>query len=376
MTVKKFGFLLIVAVLIYIFSFTSFAVSQDLFDKQVESSGAIELFENLTEEQKELLEKLDIDSVDFEKLLGLSPRKIFDLLFEVISGNYKTPLKTSFNIATMIIAVSIASQFLPNEGKMIRVVSIFAVLCIALNLIIPLTSCITRVISAIDLSSDFMLGLIPVLASVITVSGNPILALSYNSMCFMVAQAVVQIANGFIRPLIQIILSLGLITPINDAVSFDKFIAFIKKITVLIMSGAATVFILMLTVKGMLADASDGVAVRGIRFLIGNVVPFIGGAISDAYISILGTLSLVKNTVAVFAITVIAVTNLPVITECICWIIAINLLEALTDIFSLKNISQLLSACASAVSLLTVLLLLISIVFILSIGLIMVIKGG
>ena len=376
MTVKKCRALLVFIVLIYAFSFMAFAQANDFFEEQIESSGANELFDNLSDEQKELLGKLDIVGVDFEKFLAISPHKVFDLLFEVISGNYKSPMKTSFNIGAMIIAVSIASQFLGNDGKMFRVVSIFAVLCISLCLIMPLTYCITRVVSAIELSSDFMLGLIPVLAAVITVSGNPVLALSYNSLCFMLAQAITQLANSFIRPLIQLLLSLGIITPINDSVSFEKIIAFIKKITVLIMSAAATVFILLLTVKGVLANASDGVAVRGIRFLIGNIVPFIGGAISDAYVSILGTLSLVKNTVAVFAVAVVAVTNLPVIIECLCWILAINLLEALSDMFALKNISKLLSACGSAISLLEVLLLLISIVFILSVGLIMVIKGG
>ena len=79
---------------------------------------------------------------------------------------------------------------------------------------------------------------------------------------------------------------------------------------------------------------------------------------------------------SVFAIAVISITSIPVISECLCWILALNLLEALGDMFSLKNISQLLSSCASALSLLTVLLVLISIVFILSIGLIMIIKGG
>lgn len=376
MIVKKCRVLLVTAVLFFLFSFASFAQTDEYYEAQIEKSGANELFDNLTDEQRKLLEKLGVESVDYESFLSVSPHRVFDLLFEVISLNYKTPLKTTLNIAAMIIAVSIASQFLSNDGKMLRAVSVFTVLCIALCLIIPLTDCISRVVSAVELSSDFMLGLIPVLAAVITVSGNPILALSYNSLCFMAAQAAAQIANGFIKPLIQVVLSLSIISPLNDSVSFEKIIAFIKKTTVLIMSAAATVFILLLSVKGMLANASDGVAVRGIRFLIGNIVPFIGGAISDAYISIIGTLSLVKNTVAVFAITVVCVTNLPVILECMCWIFAINLLEALTDMFSLRNISQLLSSCASAVSLLTVLLLLISVVFILSIGLIMVIKGG
>ena len=132
----------------------------------------------------------------------------------------------------------------------------------------------------------------------------------------------------------------------------------------------------MLSMKGMLAAAADNVAVRGVRFLIGNIVPVVGGAVSDAYLSIVGTLNLVKSTVGVFAVAAVAVINLPVITQCVLWVFSLNLLSAFSDVFSQGQLSRLFSSASSALTLLTVSVLFEMLVFLLSLGLVLVIKGG
>lgn len=373
---KRFFILVSVIFGLIVFSLSVFAQSQEIYDEQMESSGANDLIDSLNDEQKDLLAKLGIYRVDFASLFSAQPRKVFDLIFEVFTANYQSPLKSSLTVAVIIIAVSIASQFISSDDKTNRVIFTFGVLSVSVCLIVPLSTCITRVISAIELMSDFILALLPVLACVLTVSGNPAAALSYNSLCFAAAQILTKMANDFIKPIIQIILSLSVISGINDLINFEKIIAFVKKTVVFILSFVSTVFVTLLSLKGMLANAADSVAVRGIRFLIGNSIPVVGGAISDAYNSIIGTLSMVKNTVAVFAVVAITVMTLPVIAECVCWIFMLYLLSTLAEMFSLSKISSVLTSLASAVTLLAVSLVLVVIVFILSIGLIMLLKGG
>lgn len=373
---KRCFVLMSIIIGMFVFSFWSYAQSQTIYDEQMKSSGAEDLIETLTDEQKDLLSGLGIESVDFASLFSADPHKVFDIFFEVLSDNYQSPLKSAGSVLVMIVALNIASQFISSDDKTNQVIFNFGVLSISLCLLVPLSACIARVVSAIGLTADFMKALLPVLACVLTVSGNPTAALSYNSLCFAAAQIVTQIADGFIKPIIQIILSLSVMSGINDSINFEKTVSFVKKTVVFILSFISTVFVALLSLKGALANAADTVAVRGIRFLIGNSIPVVGGAVSDAYNSIIGTLLMVKNTVAVFAVAAIGVINLPVIAECVCWIFALNLLSAFSDIFSLKKISSMLASVASSVTLLTVSLVMVVIVFVLSIGLIMLIKGG
>ena len=373
---KRILSFLSVGLWIFVFSFCAFAQQEELFDKQIEASGANELFDYLDEEQIEMLSSLGIDKIDFDSVFSTSPRKIIDLFYQIVSGEYRSALEAGLRAAVMIIAVAVASQFFSGDDRVQKAAFTVAALCISLSIVIPMSTCLARVMSAIELSANFMLALIPVLATVLTVSGNPTAALSYNSLCFVAAQVVTGLSSEFIKPVIQITLSLSVVTGLNESVSFEKIVSFIKKTVILLMSMTSTLFITMLTLKGMLATSADTVAVRGLRFLIGNLIPVIGGAVSDAYTSISGTLLLVKNTAAVFGIAALGVTVLPVIAECFCWIFAVNALAMLSDMLSQDRISSLLRSVSSATVLLTVSLLFIFVVFVLSIGLVMLMKGS
>ncbi len=363
-------------VLSVLLSFNAFAYSGDIYEKQMESSGAKELFNHLSDEQLEMLEDLGITEPSFDAFLNVSPRKVFDLFYQILMNEYKSPLAYTATVSVMIIAVSLISQFMSQSERLMRLISAFSVICISLCVIVPLGECLSRVVSAIRMSADFMLALIPVLATVITVSGNPTAALTYNSFCFFAAQLVVMLSADFIRPFIQTTLALSMMSGFGDSVNFEKIVVFIKRLTMFLMSFSSTVFITMLSLKGMLSASADTVAVRGIRFMIGNLIPVVGGAISDAYTSISGTLLLVKNTAAVIGIVAVAFINLPILIECVCWVFSFSCLSMLSEMFSQDKTASLIRSVSSCVVMMTVMLLFIVIVFILSVGLVMLMKGS
>ncbi len=373
---KRFLTYVSTIVIALLFSLTVCAHSDDIYEKQMESSGVNDLFNRLSDEQSEILEELGITEPSFEAFLSVSPRKVFDLFYQILMNEYKSPFAYTVTVSVMVIAVSLVSQFLPQSEKLMRLITAFSVVCVSLCVIVPLGECVSRVVSAISMSADFMLALIPVLATVLTVSGNPAAALSYNSFCFFAAQAVVALSADFIRPFIHTTLALSMISGFGDTVNFEKIVMFIKRITMFLMSFTSTVFITMLSLKGMLSASADTVAVRGIRFMIGNLIPVVGGAISDAYTSISGTLQLVKNTAAVIGIVAVAAINLPVLIECVCWVFSFSCLSMLSEMFSQDKTASLIRSVSSCVVMMTVMLLFIVVVFILSVGLVMLMKGS
>ena len=227
-----------VSIILFLFCFalTAHAESENLFDEQMESIGVNSLFDNLNDEQKEILKNLGVTELSYETFLEISPRKVFDLFYQVLMNEYKTPLSYTVTVSVIIIAVSVAAQFMSSDDKFTRLISTFSLVCISLCIIVPLGECLSRVLSAIKISADFMLALIPVLVAVLAVSGNPTAAFSYNSLCFYAAQIVVAISSGFIRPLIQATLSLSMMGSLTKLVNFEKIIQFIKRFTMFLMS--------------------------------------------------------------------------------------------------------------------------------------------
>lgn len=374
---KKTAVMLFLPLILICFSFKALcAQNNELFDEQIEASGANELFDVLTRDELELLEKLGMDVIDFESVFSPSLRSVTDLFWQIIRNEYNLPFEALGVAATCVVALAAVNHMLPDGIRASKMVGLTANIVTALSVIIPLSACITRAVSAISLSSSFITALVPVLAAIITASGKPALALTYNSLSFAAAQAVSALGNQVIRPVVQVVMSLSVISSVSQSADITKIVEFAKKTAVFIMSLSATVFVTMLSLKGMLAASADTVTVRGIRFLIGNMIPVVGGAVSDAYQSIIGTLSLVKNTVGVFAIAAVAVINLPVIAECVMWVFSLNLLALLGDIFSQSSLCSLFRSISSAVVLLCVTVVLETLVFLLSVGLVLVIGGS
>ncbi len=373
---KRIIYFLLIFLLSALFSFNIYAYDSQLFAEQVESSGASELWDELGTEEKDLLVRLGIGDIDFESVFSASPRKIFDFFFEIVRNEYSSPFNSFVSLLVIVIIAAAVGQFISPDSENSRAVDFIAQIVCALCIIVPLSACLTRTISAIYASSNFVKALIPVLAAIITVSGNPTLALTYNSLSFYIAQGVAHLGDSVFRPIIQIVFSLSIISSLSDAVNIKAIVEFIKKAIIFLLSFSATVFVTTLTIKGMLASSADNAAVRGIRFLIGNMIPIVGSAISDAYLSIAGTLGLVKNTVGVFAVAAVCAINLPVLVESVMWILMINILAAVGDLFGQNRLSQLFRCISSSIVLLCAALLFEAVVFVLSVGLVLVIKGS
>lgn len=373
---KRLISVLLAVFLLVSLSLIASAVSEQAeYREQMESSGASELIGSLSDEDRESLRALGVEEVDFDTLFRISPRRVFDLISDVVRREYRSPLKAALSAASVLLLLAAAQVFVSDEKFSHTILQLGSVI-LGLMLAVPLANCIVRLASAVQAQSRMMLALIPVLAVVITLSGNPTLALSYNTMTFAMAQAVVQLVQNTVCPLIRITLSLSLVSSLSGSFGLKQAVAFLKKTGVFLMSLAATIFVTMLVLKSSLASSADTVAVRGVRFLIGRAIPVVGSAVSDAYLSLLGSLNLVKNSAAVFGVIAVLVVALPVVTEGLIWSFALNLLASLAELLGLSQPSDLLRAMSGGLTLLNVTLVLTSVVMVLSIGLIMLIKGG
>lgn len=373
---KRLLHILLVLLFLLALSFTAFSLDSDIFNEQMEASGANDLWDTLSDKETDLLDKLGIKENDFDGVFNVSFRNIADFFYEIVRGEYDSVFDRLLLLLAVIVVIAAVNQFIPDDAKLTELLEFIGSVIAAVLVLTSLSSCITNAVASIHSSCSFITALVPVLAAIITVSGLPTLALTYNTLSFTVAQFVSHSGDSFVAPLIRIVLALSVVSTVNKTVNIGKFVDFIKKITVFIFSFMSTVFITMLSMKGMLAASADNVAVRGIRFLIGNMIPIVGGAVSDAYLSIVGTLNLVKNTVGVFAVAAVSAINLPVLIECVLWIFSLNLLGAVADVFSRNVLSQLFRSVSSALTLLSVSVLFEMLVFLLSLGLVLVVKGS
>ena len=224
--------------------------------------------------------------------------------------------------------------------------------------------------------SYFVLSFIPVFSGVTAAAGKPASSVAYHATIFAAAQFFSQLMANLIVPLLGLFLAISIAGAATDVIKVESLAKSLKTAATWILTFCMTVFVGLLTVKGLVSGAADTVTVRATKFMISSFVPVVGGALSDAYNSVFGCLGVVKNTVGVFGIIAIAVTFLPVVLELTLMMAALWGSTAIGDIFGREKEVSILKAASSALTIMLGVILCYGMMIIVSITIMLMLGTG
>lgn len=355
--------------LLYMFTYTCFA--EDSSESGVtEQAQAVfsELLSSLEEETKEALSEIGIDDADYTQLLSLSPKRVVDAILELITGKMSEKLKAVGFVCALLVLSAVLEGFAQPGSTMHSVFSVFTTLLIVVSLLLPVSESLVQAFSAMELSSNFLLAYIPAFAGVISMSGKPLSSAAYSSVMIGLSNLLAQCNVKVFLPVVQVFFSLNIVSSVQPKYAFNSLVAFFKKAVTVLLGFSATIFTGLLAIKGSLASAGDSVAVRGVKMLVGSAVPVVGSALSDAYTSVLGSITLIQNAVGIFGIVVFALMHVPVILDLLLWYLALSFTASVSEALGQKQAATLLNGIASTVSLVNTLVIFTAFILIISTG--------
>lgn len=372
---RKVKIFAVCVLIILSFSVNAYAAGEsEYFNGQVKSSGAEDILSGLDSETKERLGELGIEDVNFSSLFDVSFSKIFSFVKKAAEGKLESPLKSLMKLLSVIILIAVCESFMPDDDKMKNVINMAAVLFSVTVIISPLYDAMESAVSSVGVCADFMKSLIPVLVGIVSASGNPSLAVSFQSCAFAAAEVISALGKNYVVPIVGAVTALDLTGSLMPSMKLSGITELVKKTVIQTLSFTATLYVSFLGIKGALANAADTVASKGIKLVISSAVPIVGGAVSEAYSGIIGSLVLVRSTVGIFGIIVIAVITVPSMLQLLFWIFALKLGAAAGEVFSLGGVSSLLKALSCAITLLNVVILFGAVLFIISLALLLSLK--
>ena len=308
-------------------------------------------------------------------MLSPSPKKIISMFADIARGSFKKPIKDMIIIAGVVVLVGLikGTAAAENFSEPLNIVIGCAV---AITVFASSAGVISQGMSAVETTSDFMLALIPVLAGIITAAGNPTLALTYGSFAMAAAQAAAQTAGNIIMPLCGAFSAFGVSASLSPELKLIKLADMIKKLTIGVLSFIAAAFSAVLGLKSLLAGSADTLASKGIKLALSSAVPIVGGALSDAYSSIIGSVSLLKSTVGVFGVIAVVMIDLPVVLQLTARIILLKLLGVLSSSMGDDTTGEVLDTLSSALTVITAAVIFTAALFIISTGIVISVKAG
>ena len=327
-----------------------------------------EIFDELDSQTRELLDELGVNGGGFNDILELSPRKIISLIIELIKGKWKEPVKTVGLVACICVMGSVINTLNISKIKNESLFSFFEASIVMICVVVPLASVLASAVSAMKLMSNFMLAYIPIFTAVISASGMSLSAFSYNAVLLSFSQLCSRVSADLIVPFVFLLTCASVYSSVGTSINTSDIIALIKKALTLTLSLLAGIFTGLLAMKSKIAIAADSLAVKGIKLLSGSVIPIVGGALGDAFSSVLGSFALIKNTVGAFGIAAILLMVLPSVLSLLLWYFSLSVCSVICSFTGSNTTSDVLKNISSCVSMVNVVLLFFSTVFIISTG--------
>lgn len=315
----------------------------------------------------------DISVSETEGIMNITPQMIFEYMWQ----NFKSSLSKPFRMLVTIFIVVILATFsegicdISKKSGMTRVYNMLCVIACIGAVIYYIKDSLYQAMQTIEDSGVFMLSYIPVFSGVVATSGGVTTATTYQLIVVFAAEMFVSLSSEIIMPLLSLCLSAGIVEAINPSVSLSGIVKGISKSVKIIMGLSLTVFSGLITVQSIVGTATDSVALRTGKFVVSNLVPVVGNAVSDAYSTVKGSIGILRNSTGTFGVIAIFLIVVPPIISVFSTTLCIYIGEIVADVFSVKPISSFLKTAYNTMSVCLSVIICFAMMFIISTTIIM-----
>lgn len=313
----------------------------------------------------------DLDPVEYIKGYikngesNLSIKTVAGAITSFLFKEVKTVLALSISIIVIAIMCSLLKNLqsaFSNEG--ISNIAFFA--CYSILIIILSKSFVVSINIAIDVIkdlSDFMAAILPVLVMMLGSIGGFAQAATMDPIIMGATLIIPRIYTTVIIPLILITFVLEFTNNISSEHKIGNLCKLTKQTTIWLQGIILTVFIGLLTVRGITSSTIDAVTLKTAKFAIDNFIPIVGKAFSDAITSVAGYSLIIKNAVSSIGLIIIILMVLYPVIKLILISFVYKLTAAVIEPISDKRITSSIASASDSLILLMSCVLSVSLMF-------------
>lgn len=278
-------------------------------------------------------------------------------------------VKTALSFSISIIVVAIMCSLIKNlqsafSSEGISNIAFFA--CYSILIIILSKSFLVSINIATDIIkglSNFMAAILPVLVMMIGSIGGFAQAATMDPIIIGATLIIPRIYTTIIIPLILISFVLDFTNNISNEFKIGNLCKLTKQITIWIQGIILTIFIGLLTVRGITSSTIDAVTLKTAKFAVDNFIPIVGKAFSDAIASVAGYSLIIKNAVSSIGLIIIVIMMLYPIIKLLLITFVYKLTAAVIEPISDKRITSSLTSAGNSLILLMSCVLSVSLMF-------------
>ncbi len=320
----------------------------------------------LPDDAKRLMEENDVSLENPESVDKLSVTYWLELIKDTVFQNIKNPIKLMGEMLIVIIMLTMIKSLIEDNGDMDSILAVIATLISVGILYSSISSCIKIVTDTITATSVFMYSYVPVFSSILAAGGCASSGISYYVAILSVCEIIGFFMKNLLVPFMSFTIAASVIEAINPSVIGINISGSLKNVSKWILGLISSIFIGVISVQGIIGQASDSLGIRTIKFAASSLIPVVGGAISDAYTTLSGSMSYIKSGVGVIGIIIIIFSVLTPVVTVISLKAVLSLTKGISTFFGQQNISSLLGGINSVLSIVLGIIACFTLIFIIA----------
>ena len=278
------------------------------------------------------------------------------------------------NLSVMLGMVILASVFrmlsaTVKNASLETVFSLCCLLCMTLTLYEIQKAVFAGVQALLDMLSETMLMMVPVMEAVYISSGNVTSAAVSGTGINLMITFMQSVYADVLAPCVSVCFLLS----ITAAVSGNRGVSFMAGALRGIVTGALvlimTLMSFVLSMQNGIASAADTFAAKTIKFALGSYLPIVGGTVADSFSMVSGSIGVIKQLAGVTGIVVIVLVLLAPLATLLVNRLALGISGAVAGTLGCDREQMLLKETGSLCTLLLAVTVAAAVIYILALSL-------
>lgn len=225
-------------------------------------------------------------------------------------GLFQDAVRSATRSAALLLVVVIFCEtaellFVPAKPGAEGITALVGTLAVTAVAVTDVSSLMELSRKAIDQISDFCTLLIPVLTASAVATGSVTAATARQGATLLLANVLVTLINRVLLPFVYLYVSACAASAALGNGGLGDIAKLLKWFITTTLTILLLLFTIYLSMTNFAAAGVDAVAIKLTRTVISNLVPVVGGILSDASETVLAGAALVRGTVGVFGVVAV-----------------------------------------------------------------------
>ncbi|WFA09692.1 stage III sporulation protein AE [Tissierella sp. Yu-01] len=370
---KKTIYLILFLILIPSIVYGMDNISGSIVEEQLEFFDTSE-FQNLIDDvltRNDYLQSISIKDI-LKKLINGEEVINWESISSSLGSLFLSEIKTNLSFLSKILVIAIISAILTNlqgtfeNSSVSSLANYITYIVIAILVVGSFYQLINVAKDTVNLLVTFMEIILPILLTFLVLAGGPNTKILFHPMIIAVVNIIGELIKNVIFPLIYFSFIICILSNISNRKEFRKLSDLGRQIIIFIISAAFTVFIGIITIYG-LSSKIDGISIRTAKFAIDTLVPIVGGFLSDAVETVIGSSTILKNGIGIIGLFILIIITIFPIIKIAALLLIYKIVGAVIEPIVSSNISNFFSDVSKSLLLVLISMVSVAIMFFITI---------